>query len=153
MLTSHYSKIFSCFIFSNPYLLPAASCLLCTWVDIINHILMSLNIFDVFIFTKLLKQFRALSQILVLGRTGRARSSWVVAPGAGFCGQNLMMKYIPYIGTHFWITMPAKYALSSTKCTHVTHCIHPYMNNNACQICCIQYQMYTRHTLHPSIYE
>ena len=34
------------------------------------------------------------------------------APGAGFCGQNLGIKYIPCVGTHLWITMAAKSALS-----------------------------------------
>ena len=34
------------------------------------------------------------------------------APGVGFWGQNLGIKYIPCVGTHLWITMAAKSALS-----------------------------------------
>ena len=50
---------------------------------------------------------RPRSQILVFGLTGRARSSLLAAPGGGFSRQNLRIKYILYIGTHLWITVPA----------------------------------------------
>ena len=43
---------------------------------------------------------RARSQILVYGLTGRALGGRSAAPGAGFCGQNLGIKYIPCVGTH-----------------------------------------------------
>ena len=37
---------------------------------------------------------------------------WLAASGAGFCRQNLGIKYIPCVGTHLLITMAAKSALS-----------------------------------------
>ena len=63
----------------------------------------------------MLSKLRARSQILELGLTGRACGSLVAAPGVGFRGQNLKIKYISCIGTHLWITMPAKSTLPYTK--------------------------------------
>ena len=55
--------------------------------------------------------FRALSQITVLGLTGCTCGIQVAVPGMGFRGQNIRIKYIPCVGTHLWITMPAKSTL------------------------------------------
>ena len=52
------------------------------------------------------------SQIRVYGLTGHGLGGHSVAPGAGFCMQNLGIKYIPCVGTHLSITMAAKSALS-----------------------------------------
>ena len=54
----------------------------------------------------------ARSQIPVYSLTGCGLGGRSIAPGAGFCGQNLGIKYIPCVGTHLWITMAAKSALS-----------------------------------------
>ena len=40
---------------------------------------------------------RARSQIPVYGLTGRGLGSRLAMPGAGFCGQNLGIKYIPCV--------------------------------------------------------
>ena len=53
-------------------------------------------------------QLRACSQIPVYGLSGWALGGWMAGwlggrsavPGAGFCGQNLGIKYIPCVGTH-----------------------------------------------------
>ena len=45
-------------------------------------------------------RLRARSQIPVYGLTGRGIAAWSAAPGAGFCGQNLGIKYIPCVGIH-----------------------------------------------------
>ena len=85
-------------------------------VRIMNTILDYLNSLANFhlIVWYLLKQgyLRACSQIPVYDLTGRGLGGRSVAPGAGFCGQNLGIKYIPCVGTHLWITMAAKSALS-----------------------------------------
>ena len=44
---------------------------------------------------------RASSQIPVLGLTGRVRGGRAMEPGMGFSGQNLRIKFIPCVGTHF----------------------------------------------------
>ena len=62
---------------------------------------------------------RARSQIPELGLTGPAGGSRASAPGTGFSGQNLRIKHIPCVGTHLWITIPAKSTLSYTKSTYV----------------------------------
>ena len=68
-------------------------------------------------FEILLSILTARSQISVLGLTVRDGSGRAAAPGAGFSGQNLSIKYIPCVGTHLWITMPAKSTLSYAKST------------------------------------
>ena len=55
---------------------------------------------------------RARSQIPVYGLTGWALGGRSAVPGTRFCGQNLGIKCIPWVGTHLWITMVAKYTLS-----------------------------------------
>ena len=72
-----------------------------------------------FFFFFCLIYLRARYQIPVLGLTGLALGKWVVAPGVGFSTQNLRIKYIPCVGTHLWITMPAKSTLCSIKSTCV----------------------------------
>ena len=63
--------------------------------------------------------FRARSQIPVYGLTRRGLGGRSASPGAGYCWQNLEIKYIPCVGTHLWITMAAKSALSYAKSTGV----------------------------------
>ena len=65
------------------------------------------------------KLIRARSQIPVLSLTGWAQGGRTAVPGGGFSGQNLRIKYIPCVGTHLWITMPAKSTSSYTKSTCV----------------------------------
>ena len=40
------------------------------------------------------------NQMLVLSLTGRAHGDGAAAPGVGFSGQNLRIKYIPCVGAH-----------------------------------------------------
>ena len=61
----------------------------------------------------------------MLGLTGQARGGRLAAPAVGFSRQNLRIKYIPYVGTNLWITMPAKSTLSYAKSTYVNR-------NNQC---------------------
>ena len=51
---------------------------------------------------------RARSQIAVYGLIGRTLGGQLAALGALFCGQNLGIKCIPYVGIHLWKTMAAK---------------------------------------------
>ena len=85
--------------------------------------------------------FRTRSQISVLSLTEQARDGQEAAPGTGFSGQNLRIKYIPCIYTHLWITMPAKSTLFHTKSTCVIELI--FMWYHTSRTAFLAYNMYT----------
>ena len=65
------------------------------------------------IFHLLWHHLLARSQNSISGCARHDLGSQAVSSGAGFCEQNLKIKYVPCIGTHLCLTVPAKSALSN----------------------------------------